>query len=257
MKQVPSGAQFLNWTNGPSAVWAGFVHEFAFKYGEGAVENVLRCMRRDGIPLGEYPERQNSVDRLTILLCVMSGAAHSDLIDTYKAMHLPVNERLYWHFYPTVVHTMRNLPAIGVKGSVKCPADGHYYCLTPYHMSWPEAEATARRLGGHLATIRSKEQEQWLANLYGRNGWMWVGAWRDNSTNSWSWISGETPPPAVWEPERPESDPNKIYGVLILHQDGGKPDNGWYGMANRPYDENQIGIMEFDRPPSTDPDDLS
>lgn len=257
LKQVPNGAQLETWTDAPSEVWAGWVHQYAFRFGEEAVERVLLCMRRDGLALADYPAKGSSADRLTILMCVMSGAAGRDLLPEYQAMNFPVNEPLYRQFYGTVQRVMAHLPAIGVNGAKKCPVDGHYYALTPYHMTWPEAEATARRLGGHLATIRSKEQEQWLATLFGRSGWIWVGYKRESPNGPWSWISGEHTEPPLWEPNRPESDPNRYFGVLILHEDGSKPENGWFGLANRPYDESQIGIMEFDHPPTTDTDSMN
>jgi len=255
IKDVATGADLLTWTKGQSVAWAGMLHEYTFKYGSEATEKCLRALRRDGIALGDYPENKNSTDRLTILECIMSNAAGRDLRDDFKAMKIPLNDKVYARFNAVVANTMQHLPALGKNGAVLCPADGHYYCMTPYHMTWAEAEATARRLGGHLATIRSAAQEQWLANKYGRNGWMWVGL-RKGSNGIWNWVTRETTGPAVWEPERPESDPAKTCAVLILHEDALKPIQGWFGLANRPPDEQLIGIVELDHAPTTDTDAL-
>jgi len=40
--------------------------------------------------------------------------------------------------------------------------NGHRYRFVPGSLSWDEAKAKAEAMGGHLATITSKEEDQWF-----------------------------------------------------------------------------------------------
>src|SRR5262245_36123374 len=58
------------------------------------------------------------------------------------------------------------------------PANGHTYIFITTGR-WTDAEAQAVALGGHLATIRSKEEEDWIYNIFGYYGHpgrnLWIG----------------------------------------------------------------------------------
>ena len=251
---VQGGGDFLH-ARDRSGPWAGMIHRYAFRHGGAAFERCVRAIRRDGIPLMAYPQDARATsDRLTIVMCVMSNAVGADLRGEFRAAGMPLNPVLYDRFYPTVARQMADLPPVGRNGAFRCGVDGHYYCLTPYGTTWAVAEATARRLGGHLATIRSAAQEAWLANKFGPDGWLWVGYRREGPEGRWRWVTGETTESPIREPERPETDPAKTGGVLILHEDAGR--EPWSGLANRPPDEDRFGIVELDHPPALDVDAL-
>ena len=250
---LPGGPDFLHRPD--SGVWAGMIHEYAFTYGGDALERVIRAIRRDGIPQTDYPPGPlSAAERLTLVMCVMSSAAGRDLEATFRSIGMPVNSAVYARFKPIADKAMRDLPALGKNGMIRCPADGHYYCVTPYHTTWAEAESTARRMGGHLATIRSAAQEQWLANRFANDGWLWVGWRRIGTDGTWQWVTGENTDPPIWEPGRPETDPAKTCAVLIFHDDAER--GPWFGLANRPPDENLFGIIEVDHEPAWDVDTL-
>lgn len=249
------GGEFLHYDKGLSPVWAGMIHELAFSYGPEVLEKTIRAIRKDGIPLDHYPASpMSTVDRFTTLLCIMSNAAGQDLKKQFHDAGMPINDKLFDRLNPRFAKDMTRIPAMGKNGATLCPSDGHYYLLTPYGTTWAVAESTARRMGGHLATIRSAAQEDWLSNKFGPDGWLWVGCRRTTPDSPWKWITGEATGMPIWEPERPESDPAKTCGVLILHEDAGKPP--WFGLANRPPDEAHFGIIELNHPPRTDIDDL-
>jgi hypothetical protein len=249
---LKDGSDFMHPTVAQSVIWAGMVHEFAFKHGGEALEKVVRAIRNDGIPPMDYPPAKTASERLTLVMCLMSAAAGGNLMHEFVANGFPLNTSIYAQFKPIADKAMANLPAVGKSGMVRCPVDGNYYCVTPYPTNWAQGEATARRMGGHLATIRSPEQERWLALKFANDGWLWVGSTRDSSGN-WNWITGEKTPKPIWEPERPESDPAKTCGVLIYHDDAKAP---WSGMANRPPNEHRFGIIEVNHVPACDVDSL-
>src|ERR1017187_8394803 len=58
------------------------------------------------------------------------------------------------------------------------PSNDHLYCLLN-ESTWIQAEAGAVRLGGHLVTIRSGAENNWIASTFGTNGGvircLWIG----------------------------------------------------------------------------------
>lgn len=61
----------------------------------------------------------------------------------------------------------------------------------PY--TWHEAKVKAESLGGHLATITSKEENDVVFNKLNLNGLNpWLGATDEKSEGQWRWITGET-----------------------------------------------------------------
>ena len=73
--------------------------------------------------------------------------------------------------------------------------------------TWEEAEANAKKIGGNLVTINSKEENEWIANEFGKEkyyypddsnpgdpeSWthFWIGANDKNLEGEWAWSSGE------------------------------------------------------------------
>lgn len=250
LTEVPRGMDLLKVNS--SAAWAGYVHAYTEEHGSLATERCLRAFRRDGLPIEAYRRASGStLDRFTLLLCVMANAARRDLTAEFRRNGFPINPNLYAELDPMVKETMASLPSMGVNGAFRSPVDGRFYALTSFATSWPVAEATARRMGGHLVTIRSRAQQQWLASKFAPAGQLWIGYRRKNR---WAWVSGTAGAVPFWEPGYPESDGKKDGAVLIYHEDPGQPLGS--GVLNVSTEENHIGIIELASPPSLDVDSL-
>lgn len=101
--------------------------------------------------------------------------------------------------------------------------DGHiYYLLAP--SSWTAAEATARSLGGHLATINDAAENDWVfSNIAPRApapGHLWIGledfdAPDPKTINSFHWISGDPSPYRNWRPDNPEFLSTEFCTLLV------------------------------------------
>jgi hypothetical protein len=68
-----------------------------------------------------------------------------------------------------------------------------YQLIDDKSYTWHEAKIKAEQLGGHLATITSKEENNVVfneLNLKGLNPWL--GATDEGSEGNWRWITGET-----------------------------------------------------------------
>ena len=100
----------------------------------------------------------------------------------------------------------RSLPA----GSLVAPqlpvaqvfaGNGHRYQLVPGQFTWAEADANAKSVGGHLATLTSQEEHDWvwqtfspwlpsqLASSSRSRGW-WIGGLMSPG-KEWQWVTGE------------------------------------------------------------------
>ncbi|HWB06951.1 MAG TPA: lectin-like protein [Verrucomicrobiales bacterium] len=124
---------------------------------------------------------------------------------------------------------------------VRFPQNGHLYQRFEIPMSWTDADAACRALGGHLATINSEAENQfvfaWMASDYV----CWLGARRE-SDGTWRWVTGEPFDWTHWaggEPSNMDNQENFLnFGNSRLtflrkgdawndHRDGGD-NSGWW-----------------------------
>jgi len=95
-------------------------------------------------------------------------------------------------------------------GPVVNPANGHIYYLLSQN-SWSNAEAEAVSLGGHLATIRNADEQEWVFSTFsGYGGALWIGLTDRDKVFAFRWVSGEPFSYSNWG--------------------GGQPDNGTGGV---------------------------
>ena len=106
---------------------------------------------------------------------------------------------------------------------------GHRYQFVPDTLSWTEATAKAAALGGHLATIASKEENDFLvANFLGKivdnyKG-VWLGASAQSATAGWKWVTGEPFSFTAWGTTEPNTnqrdrDDTFPYGLSLFRAD--------------------------------------
>ncbi len=97
-----------------------------------------------------------------------------------------------------------------IAGPLTSPVNGHVYYLLG-EGSWQDAEAFAARLGGHLATVRSEEEQAWVFDQFGAWGGrlrsLWIGLRRTSPGGSFAWVSGEPIQYTHWLPGQPDNSP--------------------------------------------------
>jgi serine/threonine protein kinase len=115
---------------------------------------------------------------------------------------------------------------------------GHRYQFSPEKLTWEEAKAKAAAAGGHLATITSAEENQWvwdtLVSRLPVNLSLWLGGTKDNPTQTWAWITGESFTFTAWGEREPNMNPDEI-ALCFSHMSKGWGDirsNG-IGAADR------------------------
>lgn len=130
--------------------------------------------------------------------------------------------------------TLLALPAFAYDWTL-CPLNGHYYTIVSDNTSWTDAENKAVSLGGHLVTIRSQAENEWVFNyalsvtssaVYGA----WIGLYQlpgsTEPTGGWVWSSNEPVVYTHW----PAGEPNNYQGL----------DENWAKMYIRQHDWDEV-----------------
>ena len=154
---------------------------------EAWVHELLHCFEQLFANLGTIPD-------------LHSGAAHGYGKDTDYIWW-----KWYWDFIAGQVKDTSTGNLVGIKsdmwshtpeGHVKV-WNGHTYKIFDLTKTWQEAETYCENLGGHLATITTKEEQDMLNNMLNNaivksDGafWYWLGGSRE--ADSWKWVTGET-----------------------------------------------------------------
>ena len=72
---------------------------------------------------------------------------------------------------------------------------GHYYKVFAMPLTWKKAYELCQKMGGHLATAETKEENEKIKEIYlngeDNKGWCWIGGERKGN-GIWSWITGKT-----------------------------------------------------------------
>ncbi len=137
--------------------------------------------------------------------------------------------------------------------------NGHYYEVfwKPNGYTWDEAKEEAgsrtfKGFQGHLATITSESENNWITdNLEGYEG-AFIGASDAASEGDWQWVTGETFSFSAWEDGEPNAW-NALNEDYLMFWWENADDNfaaaGWNDTVNDPYAEIdfELGyIVEYD-----------
>jgi len=124
----------------------------------------------------------------------------------------------------------------------------HCYVRLDRSMTWTEAKAYSESLGGHLATITSREEQEavYLLIKDGKKNFYWLGGYREGK--NWQHVTGENFTYNNWISGRPDNANNredKLIMVRISPSWGGNP--GQWDDFNNNGEANNMGyICEFD-----------
>lgn len=151
------------------------------------------------------------------------------------------NARLHWE-----VELAAPAPASPVLTN---PTNGHYYVLlSPATWTWSERAASA--LGGHLATIRSRGEQDWVFNsLAGYGGvsrMLWIGFNDVANEGTFRWSSGNAVAFTNWAPSEPNNALTGEDFVTMLNP-GNSQAGRWNDWGERVYNGSIPfnGVAEF------------
>lgn len=154
----------------------------------------------------------------------------------------------------------------------------HYFALTTCATNWDAAQKQAASWGGHLATITSAQEQNFINRTFLAGKFehrpLWIGLvdrsgpgtftrkWRmifGTPTNRFKWVTGEPLSYTFWKPGEPNNTPPGEYYVTVNweYSDNRGPKGDWNdtplngtigygGSTSGPY----FGIVERDTDPS-------
>lgn len=155
----------------------------------------------------------------------------------------------------------RRRPAVAVAkahteqpgSEISAPADaarfeGHAYKFFPEVLSWHRAKARCEEMGGHLATIGSREENDFVRNLalrgitrLGPLDGVWLGATDEHKEGAWEWVDGTGFSFTQWGPDQPNNKQNREHYLLLF-----LPKNEWSDQPNESTQHVAYFVCEWD-----------
>lgn len=91
--------------------------------------------------------------------------------------------------------------AVPVEWTVASGGNGHFYDLIQASLNWGNARNAAALAGGHLVTITSLAENQFLVNTFNAaiNAFVWIGASDADSEGNWEWVVGPEAGLQFWQ----------------------------------------------------------
>ena len=119
---------------------------------------------------------------------------------------------------------------------IQSPINGHWYGVDYTPRSWTDSEALAVSLGGHLATIRSQAEQDWVFSNFETKAlnWgipgasLWFGGTDQVQEGTWEWSGGEPWTYSHWGPGEPTATgPVEDYTALACASWGKLSPGDW------------------------------
>ena len=228
--------------------WGIVCREIVDAHGVGTLERTIRAIRSDGLPSSVYDMADTPVKTNNILFCIISKAAGADLRDFFNQWGFDIDQSFWKTIEPIVADTIANLPNEDYFGWKRNPINGHYYKYTHWPTSWDNSERLAQRLGGHLVTIRSAEEDQWVTSRFHMHRNCWIGYTDWGHEGQWSWISGYRGGYERWNSFEPNGSIGENYAAMLWG-----PEEGWNDAGGT---TRFIGLIEVPEPPDTVIEDI-
>lgn len=85
--------------------------------------------------------------------------------------------------------------------------NGHVYKLFSVNVTWETAKAECERAGGHLVTIGSPAEQEFIRIqiMNHRGEVFWIGLTDEREENVWFWVNGEDVRYTNWGPDEPDN----------------------------------------------------
>lgn len=131
---------------------------------------------------------------------------------------------------------------------------GRFYKIEESTVPWSGAKAACESKGGHLATITSQDEQEFIQSLNADNLRLWIGGHQDADGN-WCWITGEPWDYTHWGDGEPNNSSNVVAGESCVAL---WPET-WNDLADENVYEQEGYIFEWEETaiPEADRGDIS
>lgn len=183
--------------------------------------------------------------------------------DAAVAAHVYDDGTLDYTITVTAEAASTTLPDGGFFWSAGDGGNGHYYLLSSSESTWLDAEAEAVSLGGHLVSITSQEEQDFVVSTFlsgdDANNVYWIGINDSESEGTYVWSSGEAVTYTNFNPGEPNNFRGvEDYGTINWHLVNGRadgqlgdwndaPNDGFNRWLNGP--DLSFGIVEIESLP--------
>jgi hypothetical protein len=132
------------------------------------------------------------------------------------------------------------VPGEAVEWPVSEGGNGHRYVRTAEPCTWTEAAAQAGSLHGHLVTISSQAENDWVWRTFGGpDHGLWIGLSDLVEEGRWVWANGEPVTYTNWDPGEPNNLGDEDYAQLFR-------DGTWNDTNNHNWDRPIYGVIEIE-----------
>ena len=107
--------------------------------------------------------------------------------------------------------------------------DGHSYKSFDMSMTWYDARQYSENLGGHLVTINSQAEQNFIQNNIqnGTKHFYWTGGYSpQRNVGVWEWVTGEVFQYDNWDSGQPDNYNDSEWYIAMIRNDYTFPD-GW------------------------------
>ena len=94
-------------------------------------------------------------------------------------------------------------------------------------MNWIDAESHCVEQGGHLTSVHSDQEKDFILSLV-HSGWFWIGGNDREDEKEWVWSDGSDFDYSLWHKEQPDNWNNEE-DCLLFTEENKWNDGGCYG----------------------------
>ena len=122
------------------------------------------------------------------------------------------------------------------------PFKGNHYKVFYEALSWQEAELKCANIGGYLASIKSKEVNEFIYKL-GKGNCLWLGASDELNEGNWIWRDGSAVTYTNWASKEPDNWYDGAEHWLVISWPGERYSNGQWGDTRDHKREEIVGYV--------------
>ena len=98
---------------------------------------------------------------------------------------------------------------------------GRLYRVFEHNLTWYDAKIRCEEMGGHLATITSRAENNFIVSICQNRRFYWLGGFRLNDGYGWAWVTGEPFRYTNWSPGEPnDADYGEPYLQITNYHTG-------------------------------------